>query len=102
LKKRRFTGEQVCGLLVRIECEDDGVILIIEAGERTLRLRNDSLNRIRFVTYTIDVRGQVTCGLRAVATPVLVTYRPGKNAAGQTDGEVIAVEFVPKDWNANH
>ena len=102
LKKRRFTGEQVCGLLIRIECEDDGVILIIEAGERTLRLRNDSLNRIRFVTYTIDVRGQVTCGLRAVATPVLVTYRPSKNAAGQTDGEVIAVEFVPKDWNANH
>ena len=103
LKKRRFTGEQICGLLVRIECEDDGgVILVIEAGERTLRLRNDSLNRIRFVTYTIDVRGQVTCGLREPATPVLVTYRPTGNPARQTDGEVIAVEFVPKEWNANH
>ena len=103
LKKRRFTGEQICGMLVRIECEDEGgVILLIEAGERTLRLRNDSLNQIRFVTYTLDVRGQVTCGLRAPATPVLVTYRPAGNAAGQTDGEVIAVEFVPKEWNANH
>jgi tetratricopeptide (TPR) repeat protein len=102
LKKLRFTGEQVCGMLVRIECEENGVILVIEAGAHTLRLRNDSLNRIRFVTYTADVRGQVTCGLRTQATPVLVTYRPAKNPVAQTDGEVIAVEFVPKEWNANH
>jgi tetratricopeptide (TPR) repeat protein len=102
LKKLRFTGEQVCGMLLRIECEENGVILIVEAGTRTYRLRNDSLNQIRFVTYTADVRGQVTCGLRAQATPVLVTYRPVSNASGQTDGEVIAVEFVPKEWNANH
>lgn len=102
LKKRRFSGEQVCGLLVRIECDEDGVILVLEAGERTLRLRNESLNGIRFVTYTMDVRGQVTCGSRAPATPVLVTYRLRGNVEGQTDGEVIAVEFVPKEWNANH
>ncbi|MDT4897203.1 MAG: hypothetical protein QOH25_2280 [Acidobacteriota bacterium] len=102
LKKLRFAGEQLCGLLVRIECEEKGVILVVEAGARTFRLRNDSLNRIRFVTYTADVKGQVTCGQLAQATPVLVTYRPASNAAGQTDGEVIAVEFVPREWNANH
>jgi tetratricopeptide (TPR) repeat protein len=102
LKKLRFTGEQLCGLLVRIECEENGVTLVVEAGARTFRLRNDSLNKIRFVTYTADIRGQVTCGQFAQATPVLVTYRPATNAAGQTDGEVIAVEFVPKEWNANH
>jgi tetratricopeptide (TPR) repeat protein len=102
LKKLRFAGEQLCGLLVRVECEGPGVVLVIEAGERTYRLNNSALNRIRFVTYTTDVRGQVTCGLRAEATPVLVTYRPAKNATAQTDGEVVAVEFVPKEWNANH
>jgi tetratricopeptide (TPR) repeat protein len=102
LKKLRFSGEQVCGMLVRVECEDEGVVLIIESGGRTLRFRNDSLNNIRFVTYTADVRGQVTCGPRQQATPVLLTYRPAKNSVGQTDGEVIAVEFIPKEWNANH
>jgi tetratricopeptide (TPR) repeat protein len=102
LKKLRFAGEQLCGMLVRIECDEKGVVLVVEAGERTFRLRSDSLNRIRFVTYTADVRGQVTCGLRAQATPVLVTYHPARNGKGQTDGEVVAVEFVPKEWNANH
>jgi hypothetical protein len=103
LKKMRFAGEQLCGMLVRIECDEKGVVLVIEAGERTFKLRSDSLNRIRFVTYTADVRGQVTCGLRAQATPVLVTYHPpARNGKGRTDGEVVAVEFVPKEWNANH
>lgn len=102
LKKLRFSGQQVCGMLVRVECEGEGVVLIIESGARTLRFRNDSLNNIRFVTYTADVRGQVTCGPRPQATPVLLTYRPAKNTVEQTDGEVIAVEFIPKEWNANH
>jgi tetratricopeptide (TPR) repeat protein len=102
MKKLRFAGQQVCGLLVRVECEEKGVLLVIEAGERTLRLHNQSLNNIRFVTYSADVRGQVTCGLRAPANPVLVTYRPTPGNKDQTDGEVIAVEFVPSEWNANH
>lgn len=102
LKKRRFSGEQVCGILVRVECEENGVVLIIESGARTLRFRNNSLNNIRFVTYTADVRGQVTCGERAQSTPILLTYRPAKITGWQTDGEVIAVEFIPRDWNANH
>lgn len=101
IKKLRFEGEQVCGLLVQVECDDSGVVLFVESGTRTLKLHSDKLNRIRFVTYTADVKGQVTCGLRVPANPVLVTYRPAKGV-GQVDGEVIAVEFVPRDWNANH
>jgi tetratricopeptide (TPR) repeat protein len=100
-KRLRFEGQQVCGLLVQVECADDGVMLSVIAGTRTLKLHSDRLSRIRFVTYTADVKGQVTCGLRVPANPVLVTFRPAK-VEGQTDGEVIAVEFVPRDWSANH
>jgi hypothetical protein len=76
-------------------------MLFVAVGTRTLKLHSDKLSRIRFVTYTADVKGQVTCGLRVPANPVLVTFRPAK-VEGQTDGEVIAVEFVPRDWSANH
>lgn len=102
VKKLRFEGEQVCGMLVQVECAPDGVTLFVEAGERTLKLHSDRLNHIRFVTYTAEVRGQVTCGLRSPANPVLVTYRPSKDSNSKTDGEVVAVEFVPRDWSANH
>ncbi|HEX8709908.1 MAG TPA: tetratricopeptide repeat protein [Pyrinomonadaceae bacterium] len=102
LKKLRFEGEQACGMLVRVECAEDGVTLFVETGDGLLRLHKESLNRIRFVTYTAEIRGQVGCGLREPANPVLVTYRPAKNASQSFDGEVVAVEFVPKDWSANH
>ena len=102
LKKLRFAGQQVCGLLVSFECDERGVLLVVEAGGRTLRLRSDSPSSIRFVTYTAEVRGQVTCGERTPESPVLVTYRPAARPAAQSDGEVVAVEFMPREWNASH
>ncbi len=98
-KQLRFNGEQICGLLVRVECDDGNVLLTVEGGGRTLKLRSDALNRIRFVTYTAEVKGQMTCGQRAPATPVLVTYREAKGVRARVDGEVLAVEFIPKEWN---
>lgn len=99
-KPLRFDGQQACGQLVSIECEDagGGVTLLVETAERTLKLRSHALNRIRFVSYTADVRGRVECGLRTRANPVLVTYRLSKDARATADGEVLAVEFVPPDW----
>ena len=99
-KRLRFKGQQVCGQLMEIECTDDGTVLSVETGGRRLRLRAQSLNRVRFVTYTTAVRtGQLECGPRTPANPVLVTFRPMKDATSTVDGEIIAVEFVPSDWN---
>jgi hypothetical protein len=95
-KPMRFEGQQACGQLVRVECEESGVVLFIETAERTLRLRGPALNRVRFVTYTAEVTGRVECGPRS--NPVLVTYRAPKDM--RSDGEIVAVEFVPPDWQA--
>jgi len=97
-KLLRFDGRQACGQLVSVECEDaQGVVLLVETPHGMLKLRSPALNRIRFVSYTADVRGRVECGLRARSNPVLVTYRLPKDAR-VADGEVVAVEFVPPDW----
>jgi tetratricopeptide (TPR) repeat protein len=99
-KPLRFDGQQACGQLVSIECEDaGGVTLLVETTERTLKLRSRALNRIRFVSYRADARGRVECGLSTRANPVLVTYRLSPDARANADGEVLAVEFVPPDWN---
>ncbi|HEV2708025.1 MAG TPA: DUF1570 domain-containing protein [Pyrinomonadaceae bacterium] len=100
IKQLRFQGEQVCGMLEQVACEDGGVVLTVAADGRTLKLHNSTLKRIRFVTYTTEVSGQLTCGLREPANAVLVTFRPPKDATAQADGEVIAVEFIPRDWLA--
>jgi hypothetical protein len=97
-KPLRFDGRQACGQLVSVECEDAaGVTLLVETPQGTLKLHSPALNRIRFVSYTADVSGRVECGLRTRSNPVLVTYRLPKDAR-ISDGEVVAVEFVPLDW----
>lgn len=98
LKARRFAGVQSCGRLEKVECQDAGVVLFVRAGERTLRLHSAALDRVKFVTYTSDVKGKIECGERASPEPVLVTYRPGRADSGTFDGELKAVEFVPQDW----
>ena len=100
-KRLRFAGEQVCARLVEIECDDSaGVTLRVESGDRTLRLRADDLRSIRFVTYTTAVKtGRLACGPRERPEQVLVTYKPRRDAGLNSDGEALAVEFVPEDWN---
>ncbi|HYH85160.1 MAG TPA: tetratricopeptide repeat protein [Pyrinomonadaceae bacterium] len=99
-KRLRFAGEQTCGRLVDIECADDSVMLGVEAGGRTLKLRAADLKAIRFVTYTTAVRtGQLSCGVREPSNLVLVTYRAKRDGAKDCDGEALAVEFIPEDWN---
>lgn len=99
-KRLRFEGEQACGRLAEIACDDAGVSLRVEAGGRTLVLRAADLRDVRFVTYTAAVKtGRLTCGLREPADPVLVTYRPKRDGKQNSDGEALAVEFIPEDWN---
>jgi hypothetical protein len=98
-KKLRFDGEQRCGRLVSLECQDEGVMLLIDVEGRRLKLHSAALNRIRFVTYTADVKGRIECGASGPATAVLVTYRASRNTQSGVDGEVLAVEFVPPEWS---
>ena len=99
-KKLRFEGAQVCGRLAEIECLDAGVVFRVETAAGTLRLRAEDLRGVRFVTYTAKVKtGRISCGPREQADPVLVTYRSNRDARAAADGEAVAVEFIPEDWN---
>lgn len=98
-KHQRFAGEQVCGRLLSVECAETGVLLTIEAGDRTLKLESAALGRIRFVSYAAQVRGRIGCGPRAEPTHVLVTFSPSRKAGAKVDGEALAVEFVPEGWS---
>lgn len=100
-KRLRFEGAQVCGRLAEIECAEPGVVFRVEtASGTTLRLRAEDMQRVRFVTYTTQVKtGPVSCGPRERADHVLVTYRSPRDSQQPFDGEAVAVEFIPETWN---
>ena len=100
-KRLRFEGAQVCGRLAEIECAQPGVVFRVETADgSTLRLRAEDMRRVRFVTYTTQVKtGTVSCGPREHADHVLVTYRSRRDDRQPFDGDAVAVEFIPDDWN---
>ena len=99
-KRLRFEGAQVCGRLAEIECAEPGVVFRVEtASGATLRLRAEDMRRVRFITYTKEVKtGPVSCGPRERADHVLITYRSRGSEQQPFDGEAVAVEFIPEDW----
>jgi FimV-like protein len=97
LRKPGPGEEQVRGLLVRIDCTDSNIVLIVRVGERLLKLQSAGLEDIEFVTYSPDISGDMTCGTRKPENPVIVIYRPSKTARAKFDGDVLSVSFVPKE-----
>jgi tetratricopeptide (TPR) repeat protein len=94
--------EQALGDLVVVECTADEVFLHLQVAGRTLRFHANNFERIPFVSYDPAMaRGKgrrLSCGERTAANHVLLTYRPTTGARVQSDGEVVAVDFVPREW----
>jgi len=85
------------GVLAAIECNAKGMTFQVRTGERIIKLHANGFDGILFVTFTPEAGGEITCGPRKPESAVVITYTPAKEK-GKVDGEVIAVEFVPKDF----
>jgi hypothetical protein len=90
--------EQARGLLERVDCNGNVATFTVQAGARTLKLHAANFNAVQYKTYTPEVSGDISCGVRNPANNVVVTFRPAKEARAKFDGDVVAVEFVPKDF----
>jgi hypothetical protein len=99
LPGRRFQGDQVRGLLTRIDCDDAGVTLTVKTESRTFKFRTTQAGQLILVRYTPDVPTSIICGAINPAKPVILTYRsPAQPGIADTDGEPVGVEFVKPDW----
>jgi tetratricopeptide (TPR) repeat protein len=90
----RFEGEQARGLLMRLDCSDQGVILILNSDSRQYRFYTPKKDQLFFVTYTRTVSHSITCGAIDPPKPVIITYRTNEGTKPEFDGLPIGVEFI--------
>jgi tetratricopeptide (TPR) repeat protein len=94
--------ERIQGLFIKLDCDNKGTAyFIVQGSDRLYKLRATSLMRVQLIAYTPDAGSEITCGTRKVPDNVVVTFRPAKDPKDQRakiDGDVIAVELVPKDF----
>lgn len=95
-------GEQrIQGIFLKLECDSKGTAyFFVQAANRTYKIRATALGRVEFTAY-IQSAAEVTCGARKTPENVVVTFRPAndpKDVKAKIDGDAIAVELVPKDF----
>ena len=97
--KRRTDGEQVRGVLTKIEClGGQSVVFYVQAGERLYKFHADQFDRVELVAYVPDMGGtSISCGAMKKDLYVVLTFHPAAQPHAKYDGEAIAVDLITKD-----
>ena len=103
LRKPKAGEKRFVGYLSQIACDDKTINFVIEAKNQqpgqTLKLRANDFLSVAFMAFTAEASGkQVGCGKRKSEDLVVATYRPATEVKPNFDGEIVAVEFVPKTF----
>ena len=101
LRQPKPGEEEARGTLVGVDCSGANIVLTIRVGPRLLKLQSAGLEEIEFITFSPDIGGDMTCGVRKPENPVFVIYRPAKNARAKFDGDALVVSFVTKEMLEN-
>jgi tetratricopeptide (TPR) repeat protein len=83
------------GQLMTMQCGDRGAVLTVNDGTQTIKLSKAQFETIQFLSFRPDLNGEISCNNRNLPIDVVVIYRP--STGGRVAGEVISVQFVPKE-----
>lgn len=95
-------GEQrVQGLFTKLECDNKGVAyFFIQSANRMYKIRATSLGRVQLTAY-VPAPAALGCGVRKQPENVVLTFRPvteAKDLKARLDGDAVAMELVPKEF----
>ena len=87
------------GFLDKVECSNKGVFFVIRTTAKTYRLLNSSPQSLRIGVFTPDVAGsQFGCTGEPVDVPAVFNYVDRPDAKLGSDGEIVALTFVPQGF----
>ncbi|MFL6210118.1 MAG: tetratricopeptide repeat protein [Pyrinomonadaceae bacterium] len=98
--KRRTDGEQVRGVLTKIECVGgESVVFYVQAADRLYKFHADKFDRVELVAYVPDMGNtSISCGPLKKELYVVLTFRSAAaSPRAKFDGEAIAVDLITKD-----
>ncbi len=99
LRKPQGGEQRVTGSLTAIECGKGQTFVVRGDDGKVLRLRIADFQALKMTAYTPDMNGiQVGCGAIKAENFAIVTFKPTADAKSKTDGEIVALEFMPKTF----
>ena len=100
LRKPQKGERRVLGVLTEIKCAGKSSKLTIRnesTAKETFVFSAPELQKVRMITFAPDLEGrQIGCGFENSEVLAVVTYRPKSEA--KSNGEIVSLEFVPKNF----
>src|SRR5215204_1608110 len=91
--------KRLLGYLTKIDCQTNQVVYSIKADKELLQLRSNTLETLILISFDPSlVDSEFGCGVLKNENLSVITYRPAANDKSKIAGEIIAVEFVPKNF----
>ena len=96
MRKLQPGEKQALGTLEKIECGGKGNFFYFKSNSQTFKF---AALQPQIRAYTPDVAEvKFGCNTKAVETLVVFTYKDQPDSKNKTQGEIIALEFVPKSF----
>ncbi len=87
---------RILGTIEGVECKSISVVVAVRTDDGIYTLINESVDNIFLTSYAVISDSRFGCGESTGNGLAVVTFRPAKDAT--TAGELVAVEFVPRNF----
>jgi tetratricopeptide (TPR) repeat protein len=99
LRKAAPAEKQVIGRIQKIECKGKLVTYLVKTDSETFTLSSKDFESLTLMAFVADAQeAQVGCGANIADFNAFLTYKPQTDAKNINRGELIAVDFVPKNF----
>lgn len=98
--RKVVAGEtHVLGQIQKIECKGKSITYSVKSGNENFALNSKDFQNLTIVTFDPELMNvQIGCDAKIQDLNLVLTYKPQADAKAAMRGELIAVEFVPKNF----
>jgi len=99
LRKPKTDEKRLLGYVTNIECQPKQIIFSMKTDTQNFELKSDSFETIALISFDSKlVAAEFGCGEWKKENLAVITFRPNMNAKSKIAGEIVSVEFVPKNF----
>ncbi|HVE58602.1 MAG TPA: tetratricopeptide repeat protein [Pyrinomonadaceae bacterium] len=99
LRKPQRNEKRLLGYVTKIDCQPKQIIFSVNADNQVFELRSDSFETLTLVSFESKlVDAEFGCGLIKKENLSVITFLPVADTRSKIAGEIISVEFVPKNF----
>jgi tetratricopeptide (TPR) repeat protein len=90
---------RMLGIVTKIDCQPNQIIISVKAENEVLQLKSSSFETLQLISFEPSlVSAEFGCGVMKQETLSVVTFRPRAGDRSKVAGEIVSVEFVPKNF----